>query len=71
VGVLATTVSYATADGSAVAPSDYTAKSATIKIAAGSTSKTFTVTTKGQGIDEYDEYNEAFFVNLRSRVVEF
>jgi uncharacterized delta-60 repeat protein len=60
-----TSVNYATADGTAAAPSDYTAKSATLNIPAGTTSKTFTVTTKGDGIDETDE---TFFVNLNNPV---
>lgn len=42
------TVSYATADGSAVAPADYTATSGTLTIPAGSTSGTITVSAPAQ-----------------------
>jgi hypothetical protein len=58
------TVSFniATANGTAVAPGDYTAKSASAQtIPAGTLSKTFTVTIKG---DKTIEPNETFFVNL-------
>jgi hypothetical protein len=61
----ATTVDYATADGSATAPSDYTSKTGTVTILAGTTSKTFTVTIKGDGIEEP---NENFVVNLSNAV---
>jgi hypothetical protein len=56
------TYNIATANGSAVAPSDYTAKSLTGQsIAAGATSKTFTVAIKG---DTLVEPNETFTVNV-------
>jgi hypothetical protein len=55
------TVNYATANGSALAGSDYTAASGTLTIPAGSTSGTFTVTVTGDTVIEPDE---AFFVNL-------
>ncbi len=55
------TVDYATANGSAVAGSDYTARSGTLTFAPGSTSQTFTVPITG---DLLDEPNEQFFVNL-------
>ena len=58
------TVSFnlATANGTAVAPGDYTARTATAQsIPAGSLSKTFAVTVKS---DKAVEPNEAFFVNV-------
>ena len=55
------TVDYATADGTATAPSDYDAASGTLTFAAGQTSKTVTVTVNG---DTLDEANETFNVNL-------
>ena len=61
----ATTVKWATADGTAVAGSDYTAASGTVSIPAGVTSKTFTVFLIG---DATVEPNETFFVNLTSPV---
>jgi predicted extracellular nuclease len=58
----ATTFNIATADGTAVAGSDYVASSlANQSIPAGSTSKTFSVTVNG---DTATEPNETFFVNL-------
>ncbi|HKQ51182.1 MAG TPA: Calx-beta domain-containing protein [Pyrinomonadaceae bacterium] len=57
------TVKYATANGTAKAPGDYTAKSGTLSFAAGQTSKTLTVAVRG---DLLDEANETFFVNLSS-----
>jgi hypothetical protein len=59
-----TAVSYdiATANGTAVAPTDYTAKSLSgVSIAAGNTSKTFAVAIKG---DVTAEPDETFTVNL-------
>jgi hypothetical protein len=56
-------VAYATADGTAAAGSDYQAKSGTLTFAPGETSKTITVTVKG---DRLAEPNETFFVNLSS-----
>ncbi|MBS7789777.1 cellulase family glycosylhydrolase [Roseococcus sp. SDR] len=55
------TVSYATANGTATAGSDYTAKTGTLTFAAGETSKTIQVTIAG---DAAVEANEAFTVNL-------
>jgi hypothetical protein len=61
----ATSVTYATADGSALAPGDYTSKTGSVTIAAGATSKTVTVGVKGDGIEEP---NETFTVNLSNPV---
>lgn len=55
------TVNWATADGTATAPADYTASSGTVTFAAGQTSRTFTVPVVG---DLLDEYNETLLVNL-------
>lgn len=55
------TVDYATANGTAKAPADYTAETATLTFSPGQTSKTVTVAVKG---DRRNERNEAFFVNL-------
>ncbi len=55
------TVSYATADGSAIAGSDYVAKSGTLTFAAGETTKTIEITING---DSVVEGNETFLVNL-------
>lgn len=55
------TVSYATANGSAVSPSDYTARSGRLTIPAGARTGTITVSVKGDVVDENDE---DFFVNL-------
>jgi hypothetical protein len=58
----AVTFSYATQDGSAtVADNDYVATSGTLTFAAGQTTKTFTVTIKGDKKREADEY---FYVVL-------
>jgi hypothetical protein len=54
-------VSYATADGSALAGSDYTAASGTLSFAANETSKTFTVTILD---DSVVDINETFTVTL-------
>ncbi|WP_431302136.1 Calx-beta domain-containing protein [Sediminicoccus sp. BL-A-41-H5] len=54
-------VAYATANGTATAGSDYTAKSGTLTFAAGETSKTIQVSITG---DAAVEANEAFTVNL-------
>jgi len=49
-------VKYATANGTAVAPGDYTAKSLTsLSFTAGQTSKTVSVTVKGDTVYEPDE----------------
>lgn len=55
------TVSYATADGTAAAGSDYTAKSGTLSFAPGETSKSVAVSVLG---DQMSEANEAFTFNL-------
>jgi Calx-beta domain/IPT/TIG domain len=58
------TVKYATANGTATAPSDYTAIAlSTLTFKAGTTSKTVKVSVKG---DKTVESNETFFVNLSS-----
>ncbi len=56
-----TTVAYTTVDNTAVAPSDYVAKSGIATIALGQTSTTVTVLVNG---DTLNEANETFFVNL-------
>jgi uncharacterized repeat protein (TIGR01451 family) len=57
-----TTVSYATADGTATAPSDYTAIPSTVlTFLPGETTKTINVVVKG---DTNAEADETFFVNL-------
>ena len=55
------TVNYATADGTAVAPGDYTAGSGTLTFTPGVTTQTITVPVNG---DTLGEANETFFVNL-------
>jgi len=56
------TVKYATADGTAAAPADYTAKAlTTLTIAAGKTTGTISIPVKGDATAEADE---AFTVNL-------
>jgi Ca2+-binding RTX toxin-like protein len=57
------TVQYATADGSATAPSDYTATSGTLSFNPGETNKTLTVQVHGDTVIEPDE---TFTVNLSS-----
>jgi DNA/RNA endonuclease G (NUC1)/PKD repeat protein len=54
-------VNYTTADGSAIAGTDYTATNGTITFTPGETSKTITVQVLGDTIDEFDE---TFFLNL-------
>jgi Ca2+-binding RTX toxin-like protein len=56
------TVKYATADGTATS-SDYTTKSGTLTFTPGQTSKTISITVKG---DTTQEPDEVFFVNLSS-----
>ena len=56
-----TVIPFATANGSAVAPGDYTAKTANLSIPAGSLTGTITIQVKG---DTVLEGNETFFVNL-------
>jgi hypothetical protein len=58
---LAVTVTYATANGTATAGSDYQAASGTLVIPAGQTTGTITVLVNG---DRLGEANEMFFVNL-------
>jgi hypothetical protein len=58
-------VNYATADGTAVAPNDYTAVSGTLTIPAGATSGQITVPMVG---DVLDENNETYTVTLSSPV---
>ena len=55
------TVNYATANGTAVAPGDYTTKSGTLTITAGNTTGTITVAVNN---DTLIELAETFFVNL-------
>jgi uncharacterized protein (TIGR03437 family) len=55
------TVNYATADGTATAPSDYQSTSGLLTFNPGDLSKTITVTVNG---DTLDEPNETFFINL-------
>jgi hypothetical protein len=57
-----TTVSYATADGTASAGSDYTAASGTLTFAAGETAKSFSVTIKPDNV--YEGVAETFTVAL-------
>lgn len=60
------TVNYATADGTATAPSDYTAlSSTTLTFAPGDLSKPVTVFVNG---DTSNESNETFFLNLSTPV---
>jgi ELWxxDGT repeat protein len=55
------TVSFATANGTATARSDYKAASGTLTFAPGETTKTITILVKGDRLGEPDE---TFFVNL-------
>jgi uncharacterized delta-60 repeat protein/CSLREA domain-containing protein len=55
------TVDFATADGTALQPGDYTSNSGTLTFAPGETTKTITVAVKG---DTLDEVNETYFINL-------
>ena len=48
-------VQYATADGTAAAPADYSAASGTLSFAPGETSQTVRVAVKGDALDELDE----------------
>jgi len=59
----AVAVDYATANKSAKAPADYTAKTGTLTFEPGDTSKTVTVAIRG---DRRNERNETFRVNLSS-----
>lgn len=58
-------LTYATADGTAVAPADYTAKTGTLTFNPGQTSKNVTVSVKG---DKILEPNETFTVTLSAPV---
>ena len=60
------TVNYATADGTAVQPADYLARSGTLTFSAAATTQTFTVPVVGDTIDENDE---TFVVNLSGATV--
>ena len=55
------TVNYATADGSATAPGDYTSQSGPLSFPPGTTSREVRVVVNG---DRVDEANETFLVNL-------
>jgi hypothetical protein len=55
------TVTYATANGTAAAGSDYLAASGTVTFAPGETSKTITIAVNGDRLGEHDE---TFYVNL-------
>jgi hypothetical protein len=59
------TVSYATADGTATAPADYTSSAGTLTFNPGILTRTFTVPIVG---DTRDEFDETFVVNLSSPV---
>jgi hypothetical protein len=58
-------VNYATANGTAVAKSDYTATSGTLTFQPGETSRTISVSIKG---DRKREANETFSVQLSNAV---
>ena len=60
------TVSYATADGTAAEPGDYTSTSGTLTFAVGATTKTVTVVTANDTVDEAD--GETFTVKLSNPV---
>src|SRR5262249_47723782 len=61
----AVSVNYATADGSATQPADYTSTSGTLVIPAGQTNGTITVPVVGDTLDEPDQ---TFRVNLSGAV---
>lgn len=65
VGSQTVTVNYATVNGTAIAPADYTAKSGTLSFAAGATTETITVAVAGDTLDEADD---TFSVNLSGPV---
>jgi hypothetical protein len=54
-------IDWGTADGTAVAPADFTAASGTLSFAPGETTKTVSVTVVGDALDEFDE---TFALNL-------
>jgi Ca2+-binding RTX toxin-like protein len=60
------TVTYSTADGTAVAPGDYAAKSGTVVIPAGSLSATVAIVVNG---DLLSEANETFSLNVSGATV--
>jgi large repetitive protein len=57
------TVNYATADGSAKTPADYTAQSGTLTFEPGQTTQQIAIPIRS---DRRNEANEKFFVNLSS-----
>ncbi len=59
------TVKFATANGTAAAGSDYVAKSGTLSLSPGQTTKDITIAVKG---DTVPEPNETFFVNLSNAI---
>ena len=59
------TVRYTTANGTAVAGSDYQAKDATVSLAAGTISQTISINTYRDAVPDPDE---TFFVNLSAPV---
>jgi hypothetical protein len=59
------TIGFATADGTAVAPGDYTAATGTLTFSAGALTRTITITTIG---DTVSEPNETLFVNLTTAI---
>jgi Calx-beta domain/FG-GAP-like repeat len=59
------TVNYATANGTAIAGSDFTSTSGTVTLAINEASKTFSIPILG---DTISEANETFFVNLSGAV---
>ena len=59
------TVAYATADGTATSPADYTVSAGTLTFNPGVVTRTFTVPVVG---DTRDEFDETFFANLSSPV---
>ena len=59
------TVSYATEDGTAAEPGDYTSTSGALTFEAGATTKTVTVVTANDTVDEAD--GETFTVKLSDR----
>jgi hypothetical protein len=61
----AVTLNYATANGTAIAGSDYQAKTGSLTFAPGETAKTVTVAVLGEKLKEA---NETFFVNLSGAV---
>ena len=60
------TVSYETEDGTAAEPGDYTSTSGTLTFVAGATTKTITVVTANDTVDEAD--GETFTVKLSNPV---